>query len=38
VRAIAFYVRYGFVKVGDAPFQLGTDVQTDPIMARPLRR
>jgi ribosomal protein S18 acetylase RimI-like enzyme len=35
-RAIAFYSRWGFGDVGSQSFQLGTDVQTDRIMARRL--
>lgn len=35
-RAIAFYVKHGFVRVGAAEFQLGADVQLDPVMQRPL--
>jgi ribosomal protein S18 acetylase RimI-like enzyme len=35
-RAIAFYAKHGFVQVGSAPFVLGTDVQHDPVMMRPL--
>ena len=37
-RAIAFYARHGFERVGAAPFQLGADIQLDPIMMRPLDR
>lgn len=37
-RAIAFYARQGFERVGEAPFQLGGDIQLDPIMMRPLVR
>jgi ribosomal protein S18 acetylase RimI-like enzyme len=33
-RAIAFYRRWGFADVGSHPFQLGTDLQTDRLMAR----
>jgi GNAT superfamily N-acetyltransferase len=33
-RAIAFYRRWGFADVGSQPFQLGTDLQTDRVMAR----
>jgi diamine N-acetyltransferase len=35
-RAIAFYVKHGFVRVGVAEFTLGRDVQLDPVMMRPL--
>ena len=34
--AQAFYTREGFVRVGDHPFVLGSDVQTDWIMQRAL--
>jgi len=37
-RAIAFYAKQGFEHVGVAPFQLGADLQLDPIMMRPLDR
>jgi len=33
-RAIAFYQKWGFEKVGEQGFQLGHDLQTDWIMAR----
>jgi GNAT superfamily N-acetyltransferase len=33
-RAIAFYERWGFVDVGEKPFVLGTDRQTDRVMVR----
>ena len=33
-RAIAFYQRWGFQKVGEQGFQLGDDLQTDWLMAR----
>lgn len=33
-RAIAFYRRWGFVKVGEKTFVLGTDPQTDHVMVR----
>lgn len=33
-RAIAFYHKCGFQRVGHQPFQLGTDLQTDWIMQR----
>ena len=35
-RAQAFYAKYGFVRVGQHDFVLGTDVQTDWLMSRPL--
>jgi diamine N-acetyltransferase len=35
-RAQAFYQKYGFVSVGAHPFILGTDKQTDIVMAREL--
>ena len=35
-RAIAFYEKYGFRRVGEQAFQLGSDRQTDLVMARPL--
>ncbi len=35
-RGLAFYRRWGFVDVGTHPFTLGTDVQTDRVMARSL--
>ncbi|HEX3764127.1 MAG TPA: GNAT family N-acetyltransferase [Kofleriaceae bacterium] len=35
-RAIAFYAKHGFVAVGTSEFTLGTDVQIDPVMVRPL--
>ncbi len=35
-RAIAFYRKCGFTVVGQQPFVLGTDVQNDLVMARPL--
>ena len=31
-RAIAFYARRGFVRVGEAPFRLGTRTYQDPVM------
>jgi diamine N-acetyltransferase len=34
VRAIRFYEKHGFVRVGKQPFRLGADVQTDWLMAR----
>jgi ribosomal protein S18 acetylase RimI-like enzyme len=36
VRAIAFYRKCGFVQCGAHPFLLGTDLQTDWVMNRPL--
>lgn len=33
-RAIAFYQKWGFQKVGEQGFQLGSDLQNDWIMAR----
>jgi len=33
-RAIAFYRKWGFVKVGTQDFRLGEDVQHDLLMAR----
>jgi ribosomal protein S18 acetylase RimI-like enzyme len=33
-RAIAFYERWGFTRVGSQSFQLGSDLQTDHVMAR----
>lgn len=35
-RAIAFYRKVGFAEVGEQRFQLGTDLQRDIVMARPL--
>lgn len=35
-RALAFYAKYDFVHVGEHAFTLGTDVQTDWVLARPL--
>jgi ribosomal protein S18 acetylase RimI-like enzyme len=35
-RAIAFYEKCGFRRVGTQPFQLGSDRQTDYVMTRPL--
>jgi diamine N-acetyltransferase len=37
-RAIALYAKQGFERVGAAPFQLGADIQLDPIMMRMLGR
>jgi ribosomal protein S18 acetylase RimI-like enzyme len=36
-RAIAFYLKFGFEIMGEQPFVLGTEVQTDYVMARALR-
>lgn len=36
VRAIAFYQRWGFAEVGTQDFILGSDVQRDLLMARPV--
>jgi diamine N-acetyltransferase len=36
-RAIRFYLKHGFTRVGDQPFRLGADVQTDWLMARPVK-
>jgi ribosomal protein S18 acetylase RimI-like enzyme len=36
-RAVAFYRKYGFTRVGEHTFMLGTDAQTDWVLARPLR-
>lgn len=33
-RAIAFYTKWGFIKVGEQGFQLGDDLQHDWLMAR----
>jgi ribosomal protein S18 acetylase RimI-like enzyme len=35
-RAVAFYGKYGFVRVGEHTFMLGTDSQTDWLLSRPL--
>ena len=35
-RALAFYAKYGFARVGEHTFTLGTDAQTDWVLARPL--
>lgn len=35
-RAASFYRKYGFERVGEHTFMLGSDAQTDWIMARPL--
>jgi ribosomal protein S18 acetylase RimI-like enzyme len=36
-RAIAFYRKIGFVPVGSQPFLVGTDLQTDLVLERPLQ-
>ena len=36
VRAVAFYRKFGFVDVGAHEFRLGSDIQTDRLMARSL--
>lgn len=35
-RAIRFYEKHGFTDVGSQTFQLGSDLQTDRVMSRPL--
>lgn len=35
-RAVTFYRKYGFARVGEQTFMLGDDAQTDWILARPL--
>lgn len=35
-RARAFYARWGFEEVGTEPFQLGSDLQTDLLLERPV--
>lgn len=35
-RAISFYARWGFSEVGSQPFVLGSDIQRDLLMARPV--
>jgi ribosomal protein S18 acetylase RimI-like enzyme len=35
-RAVAFYAKYGFVRVGQHTFALGSDAQTDWLFARPV--
>jgi ribosomal protein S18 acetylase RimI-like enzyme len=37
-RAVAFYQRYGFHRVGEHTFRLGDDEQTDWLLARALER
>lgn len=36
-RAIAFYGKYGFTRVGEQTFMLGADAQTDWVLCRPVR-
>jgi ribosomal protein S18 acetylase RimI-like enzyme len=36
-RAIRFYQKHGFVRVGEQPFRLGVDVQTDWVLARAVK-
>jgi hypothetical protein len=33
---MAFYAKYGFARVGEHTFVLGSDAQTDWLLARPL--
>jgi ribosomal protein S18 acetylase RimI-like enzyme len=35
-RAVTFYAKYGFTRVGEHTFVLGADAQTDWLLARPL--
>jgi diamine N-acetyltransferase len=35
-RAVAFYRKYGFTRVGEHTFVLGADAQTDWVLARPI--
>ena len=35
-RAVAFYAKYGFARVGEHTFVLGEDRQTDWVLARPI--
>jgi diamine N-acetyltransferase len=35
-RAVAFYAKHGFVRVGQHTFLLGSDAQTDWLLARPI--
>ena len=37
-RAVAFYAKYGFARVGEHTFVLGADAQTDWLLARPVAR
>ena len=36
-RALKFYHRWGFSTAGEAPFLVGSDLQTDYIMVRPVK-
>ncbi len=36
-RAIRFYERWGFQAIGDTTFTVGTDIQRDVVMARPVQ-
>ena len=36
-RALKFYRRWGFRSAGEAPFLVGSDLQTDYIMVRPVK-
>jgi diamine N-acetyltransferase len=36
LRAVAFYMKYGFVRVGEHTFVLGGDPQTDWLLTRPI--
>ena len=35
-RAVSFYAKYGFARVGEHTFKLGADLQTDWLLSRPL--
>ena len=35
-RAVAFYRKYGFTRVGEHTFMLGADAQVDWVFVRPL--
>lgn len=37
-RAIAFYRKHGFRDIGEQTFMMGSDRQTDRVMARPIRQ
>ena len=37
-RALAFYAKYGFARVGEHTFALGADLQTDWVLARTVNR